>query len=88
MRPRIEDCTDPSRTVHASYHGSTQHTVLCFSRGELRESRSEGEVGRRESQKHSKRHGLTIMELGVWWPSWIVYVGLVPVGEEGASGVE
>lgn len=62
--------------------------MFFFPKGELSESRAEGEVGRHESKEDSERHGLTIMELGVWWPSRVVYMGYVPIGDKGADRVE
>lgn len=42
------------------------------------------EVRRQQAQAESRRHGLSVVELGVWWPPRIEDVRLVPVGQVAA----
>jgi hypothetical protein len=87
VRARIENRADASRAVHASYQGRSQYAVFRFSGSEIGEGGSESVVRRCESEEHAERHCLAVVELGVGWPAWVVDVGFVPVGDEGAGCV-
>ena len=87
MRARVENRTDAGHAVHASYQGRSQHTVFRFPGSEVGKGRSESIVCRCESEEHSERHCLAIVEFGVWWPARVVDVGFVPVGDERACCV-